>query len=196
MHRYYLFYKPFQVLSQYQDAEGKAGIGSVCKLPPRVYPVGRLDYDSEGLLLLTSNPRVNAALLHPSQRHERAYYAQVEGMLTAPALALLEAGVQISVEGKAYRTLPAQASLLEAPPALPPRQPPIRHRASVPTSWLSLVLMEGKNRQVRKMTAAVGHPTLRLVRWRIGQLLVEGLEPGQLLELPEKTFLRKLGLMG
>ncbi|WP_439557515.1 pseudouridine synthase, partial [Dyadobacter sp.] len=129
-----------------------------------IYPVGRLDADSEGLLLLTNDNFLKTKLLEPRNKHTRTYYVQVEGEITAEACEQLSRGVVISINGKAYKTLPANARVIEEPP-LPERNPPIRFRKNIPTTWLALTLREGKNRQVRRMTAAVGFPTLRLARW-------------------------------
>jgi len=134
-----------------------------------IYPVGRLDADSEGLLLLTNDNYLKTKLLEPRNKHTRTYYVQVEGEISKEACGELSAGVAISINGKSYRTLPAKAHQI-AEPTLPERNPPIRFRQHIPTSWLSLTLHEGKNRQVRRMTAAVGFPTLRLVRWSIGKI--------------------------
>jgi 23S rRNA pseudouridine2457 synthase len=159
--------KPYGMLSQFTPEPGSrwrplAGLG----LPPSVYPVGRLDADSEGLLLLTDEPGFAAALLEPDRGHGREYWVQVEGVPTAACLRRLEGGVEIG----GRRTRPCRARALDPAPDFPPRVPPIRVRKSVPDTWISLELTEGKNRQVRRMTAAVGHPTLRLVRVRIGGL--------------------------
>jgi 23S rRNA pseudouridine2457 synthase len=175
---YYLIYKPFQVLSQFSAVEGKETLADYFDFPKDVYPIGRLDYDSEGLLLLTNDKTLNAKLLEPAKAHEREYWVQVEGSITPEALGQLSKGVSIQIDGKTHHTLPAKAIALSAEPNLPARNPPIRYRQNIPTSWLSLTLQEGKNRQVRRMTAAVGFPTLRLVRWRLGRLTVSGLEPG------------------
>lgn len=134
-----------------------------------IYPVGRLDADSEGLLLLTNDNFLKTKLLEPRNRHTRTYYVQVEGEVTDEACRQLSSGVNISINGKQYKTLPAEISKI-AEPELPERNPPIRFRKNIPTSWLSVTLHEGKNRQVRRMTAAVGFPTLRLVRWSIGKI--------------------------
>jgi 23S rRNA pseudouridine2457 synthase len=144
-----------------------------------VYPVGRLDYDSEGLLLLTNDKSLNAQLLHPQRAHERVYWVQVEGAVTPDALERLNKGVVINIDGKQHKTLPAKARLITEEPDLPPRNPPIRFRQHIPVSWISLSLTEGKNRQVRRMTAAVGFPTLRLVRWQIRAATIWGLLPGE-----------------
>lgn len=158
-----------------------------------VYPVGRLDSDSEGLLLLTSDKQLNHRLLNPKFRHNRTYYVQVDGTLTTEACQQLSAGVTISVDGKAYHTLPADARPL-VEPNLPERTPPIRYRANIPTSWLSISLHEGKNRQVRRMTAAVGFPTLRLVRWAIEDLTADNMVPGQVLQLSRTDIMQGLRL--
>ncbi len=192
---YFLIYKPFGMLAQF-SAEGDKP--TLADLPQRfakdVYPVGRLDADSEGLLLLTSDTTLNNRLLNPRFRHKRTYWVQVEGTVTDEALLLLAEGLTISIDGKPYQTLPANAHRLPDEPTLFPRNPPIRFRASIPTSWLSLTLHEGKNRQVRRMTAAVGFPTLRLVRWAIEGLTAEGMRPGDVRELDRQTLWRALRL--
>lgn len=146
---------------------------------PEVYPVGRLDRDSEGLMLLTNHGRIQHQLSDPRYGHPRTYWVQVERIPTAAALEQLCQGVEI----KQYRTRPAQVQRLLEDPDLPPRDPPIRYRKTVPTTWLEITLTEGRNRQVRRMTAAVGHPTLRLVRVAIAHLQLQGLQPGQWREL-------------
>jgi 23S rRNA pseudouridine2457 synthase len=180
-----LFHKPYGVLSQFTPEPGSAwGCLADHINVPGVYAAGRLDADSEGLLLLTAHGRLQQRLTDPRWGHWRRYWAQVEGLPNAASLQALREGVII--QGK--RTLPARARSLEDP-AIPPRQPPIRQRAAIPTSWLELELREGRNRQVRRMTAAVGLPTLRLLRVAIDLmdggpcLSLEGLEPGQWREL-------------
>jgi 23S rRNA pseudouridine2457 synthase len=173
--------KPYGVLSQFTPEPGSrwrtlADFG----LPARVYPLGRLDADSEGLLLLTDEAGLNAKLLDPKHGHRREYWAQVERVPTAATLAQLAKG-GLKLDG--HPTRPCRARLLETPPVMPPRDPPIRLRKSVPDAWLALELVEGKNRQVRRMTAAVGHPTLRLLRVRIGNFLLGELPPGTWREL-------------
>ncbi len=172
--------KPYDVLSQFTpELPGQRTLAE-CGLPPKVYPIGRLDRDSEGLLLLTNESSLVSRLLEPKAGHPREYWAQVEGIPSAEALEHLQRG---GLELRDHRCLPCKAYLLAHEPELPPRTPPIRFRANIPTSWLSLELTEGKNRQVRRMTAAVGYPTLRLVRVRIGQYYLASLAPGEWLEL-------------
>lgn len=175
------FHKPYGVLSQFTPEPGSrwrtlAEFG----LPAGVYALGRLDADSEGLLLLSDEPGLNTQLLDPAQAHRREYWAQVEGQPDATALARLERG---GIKVDDYKTRPCRARVLEPAPAVPPRDPPIRFRKNVPDTWLALELIEGKNRQVRRMTAAVGHPTLRLLRVRIGEFQLGGLPPGKWREL-------------
>lgn len=193
---YYLFYKPFQTLTQFSAVEGKKTLSDYLPdIKKDVYPVGRLDYDSEGLLLLTNDKQLNHRLLNPLFLHEREYWAQVEGIATDTALQQLSKGVSITIDGKAYRTKKANAFLLPGEPDVPERYPPIRVRQSIPVSWLSLCLVEGKNRQVRKMTAAVNLPTLRLIRYRIGSVTIGGMQPGELVTatpaITEQLFIRK-----
>lgn len=164
------FHKPYDVLTQFRpDHPGQRTLAEF-GFPAGVYPIGRLDRDSEGLLLLSDEPAWTARLLEPRRAHPREYHVQVEGIVTPDALERLSNGVVI----RGHQTAPARARALEAP-GWPDRVPPIRHRLSVPDSWLSLELTEGKNRQVRRMTAAVGLPTLRLLRVRIGRLSLAGL---------------------
>ncbi len=173
MPRLILFNKPYGVLCQFSDdGSGKPTLAQYVKVPG-VYPAGRLDTDSEGLLLLTDDGKLQARIADPQFKLAKTYLAQVEGVPDAAALEALRRGVQL----KDGLTRPAAAEAAP-PPALWPRDPPIRVRVAIPDSWIKLTLREGKNRQVRRMTAAVGFPTLRLVRWGIGEWSVEGLEPG------------------
>jgi len=174
--RVLVLFKPYGHVSRFQDEAGHPGLATLVPVPG-VYAAGRLDHDSEGLLLLTDDGALAHALTDPACAHARRYWVQVEGVPDAGALEALARGVV--VQGR--RTRPAQARLLADEPPLPPRTPPIRFRKRVPTAWLELVLREGRNRQVRRMTAAVGHPTLRLVRCAVGPLRLEGLglAPGE-----------------
>lgn len=161
------FHKPFGVLCQFTpDQPGQRTLGDF-GFPAGVYPVGRLDMDSEGLLLLSDEPGFNNRLLDPKTAHPRTYWSQVEGIPTAREIGQLARG---GLEIQGHRTLPCGVRLLDHEPDLPPRDPPVRFRKAIPTSWLELTLVEGKNRQVRRMTAAVGFPTLRLMRVAIGRL--------------------------
>lgn len=173
-------HKPYGVLSQFTPEPGSRWRTLAdFHLPPKVYALGRLDADSEGLLLLSDEPGLNTQLLDPDAAHRREYWVQVERIPTAAALGQLTRGVKIG----AYATRPCTVRRLGPAPAVPPREPPIRARKSVPDCWLALELVEGKNRQVRKMTAAIGHPTLRLLRVRIGQFKLGDLAPGRWREL-------------
>ncbi|PJF31495.1 MAG: pseudouridine synthase [Candidatus Thermofonsia Clade 1 bacterium] len=168
------FWKPYGVLTQFTDPEGRPTLADY--IPVRdVYSVGRLDYDSEGLLLLTNNSALIARLTHPRYAHPKTYLVQVERVPSEADLDRLRAGIQL----KDGLTRPAKVRLLENPPDLPERTPPIRYRANVPTAWLQITLTEGKKRQIRRMTAAIGYPTLRLVRVAIGNITLEGLRVGE-----------------
>jgi 23S rRNA pseudouridine2457 synthase len=180
--KYIIFYKPYGVLSQFTDdsASPRPTLKEYIDIP-EIYSVGRLDFDSEGLLLLTNDGQLKHHLIDPQFEHLRTYWVQVEKIPTEEALQQLRDGVTI----QGYCTKPAIAKLLDTEPDLPERQPPIRFRASIPTAWLELKLTEGKNRQVRKMTAAVGFPTLRLVRFAIAHLSLENLNVGQWRDLTQ-----------
>lgn len=174
-YQYILFYKPYGVLSQFtKDTPTRSTLKDYIEVPD-IYPVGRLDWDSEGLLLLTNHGQLQHRLCDPRFGHERTYWVQVERIPDAAALTQLQEGVII----QDYRTRPAKVRLLPIEPPLPKRDPPIRFRKNVPTAWLEMTLKEGKNRQVRRMTAAVGFPTLRLVRVSIAHLHLDNLQPGQ-----------------
>ena len=173
-----IFCKPYKVLSSFTDLEGRPTVGDYVDVPG-VYAAGRLDYDSEGLLLLTSDGHLAHRITHPRYKLEKVYLAQVENIPDAIALDRLRRGVVV----KGQRTRPAQAELLPDEPDLFPRPEPIRYRQNIPTAWLKITLREGRKRQVRKMTAAVGHPTLRLIRVAIGPLALDKLTPGQWREL-------------
>jgi 23S rRNA pseudouridine2457 synthase len=184
MHQYYILYKPYQVISQFTSREGHRTLKDIFTVPDDCYPVGRLDQDSEGLLILTNDATLNHRLLNPKFAHEREYWVQVEGVITSDAIHRLQSGVTISVDGRPYRTRPSHVRTFPTPPNVPDRQPPIRYRVSIPTSWISITLSEGKNRQVRKMTAQTGFPTLRLIRYRIERVTLDGLAPGEMRTLP------------
>jgi 23S rRNA pseudouridine2457 synthase len=169
------FHKPYGVLSQFTPEPGSAWRTLAdFDLPKNVYALGRLDADSEGLLLLSDEAGMNSRLLDPRHAHRRQYWVQVEGIPDATTLDRLSRGVRIGD----YDTRPATVCLLGTPPSLPPRNPPVRFRKTVPDCWIVIELIEGKNRQVRRMTAAVGHPTLRLLRARIGRFELGSLAPG------------------
>jgi 23S rRNA pseudouridine2457 synthase len=194
MLRYFALYKPYGVISQFTSEGDHDTLASLkYDFPKDVYPVGRLDTDSEGLLLLTNDTRVNNLLLNPAAKHRRTYLAQVEGEIGNEALEKLEAGITINEKGKVYKTLPAKLSKI-AVPELPERNPPIRTRLSIPTSWIEVNLVEGKNRQVRRMTASVGFPTLRLVRVSIEDLILSKQESGFVEEIEKHSFYKSLKL--
>ncbi len=178
-----LFNKPFGVLSQFTPEAGHKALDEF-HFPPGVYAAGRLDHDSEGALLLTDNGKLIKKLLDPKFEHPRTYLAQVDGQITPEAVKKLSAGVDIH----GYHTKPCKARIVEAPDWIWERNPPVRFRANIPTSWVELTLIEGKNRQVRHMTAAVGFPTLRLVRVKIGNIPLGGLKPGEWWEVTDKVI--------
>lgn len=169
-----LFNKPYGVLSQFTPEAGHRALDEF-GFPPGVYAAGRLDHDSEGALLLTDEGPLVKRLLDPKYEHPRTYWAQVDGQITQEAVRQLMRGVNL----KGYRTKPCRAEIIDEPEGLWDRVPPIRYRANIPTSWVALTLIEGKNRQVRHMTATVGFPTLRLIRAQIGKLSLDGLQPGE-----------------
>lgn len=188
--RYVKLFKPYDVLTQFTDASGRATLKDFVPLPG-VYPVGRLDRDSEGLLLLTDDGALAHRLTDPRFEHPKTYLAQVEHVPDEAALEALRRGVVL----KDGLTRPAEAELLAEAPALPDRPVPIRFRKNVPTAWIRLVLREGRNRQVRRMTAAVGHPTLRLVRVAVGPIELGDLVPGEWRELSAEER-EALGIRG
>ena len=173
------FNKPYGVLSQFTPDGSSNRTMAEFGFPKGVYPIGRLDADSEGLILLSDEPGLNTRLLHPTRGHERCYWVQVEKIPAPDALGRLERGVEI----QGYRTLPCTTKLLDPQPDVTPRDPPIRVRRSIPDCWIAMELVEGKNRQVRRMTAAIGHPTLRLMRVRIGRFELGSLAAGMWREL-------------
>jgi len=171
------------MLSQFSGDGSKPVLKDLRNFQRDIYPVGRLDHDSEGLLLLTNDRTLNDRLLNPKNRHRRTYLVQVDGDITEGALRDLAQGLTITVEGKSHRTAPGAVKKLETPPHVPEREPPVRFRKSIPTSWIELTLTEGKNRQVRKMTAAAGFPTLRLIRKSIEKLELGNMRPGEVIEI-------------
>ncbi len=192
MNRYFIIHKPYNVLSQFSKEGDKQTLADYFDVPKDVYPVGRLDYDSEGLLILTNDKELNHRLLNPKFKHEREYWVQVEGTITAEALHNLQTGVIISVDGKQHKTLPCKASAFNDEPKVFERNPAIRFRKNIPVSWISLSLFEGKNRQVRRMTAKVGFPTLRLIRYRIEKVTIDKLQPGEMREMRKDEIYKEL----
>ncbi len=179
-YQYILFYKPFQVLSQFSEEGSKKTLADFLKgIQKNIYPVGRLDFDSEGLLLLTNDTALNQKLLQPKFAHQKTYFVQVEGTPKDDDIAALRKGVSIAVNGKKHQTLPAIVRLIDEPKNLPERNPPVRFRKNIPTAWMAITIGEGKNRQVRKMTATIGFPTLRLIRMSIGNLEIANMQPGE-----------------
>jgi len=193
--KYYLLYKPYDVLSQFtKELPTHRTLKDCYDFPSDVYSVGRLDRDSEGLLILTNDNHLKHRILDPSFRHQRTYWVQVENIPTPTALQQLEQGVLIRIKKKNYTTLPATVTLLGVDPVIPERQPPIRVRKKIPTAWIQLTLTEGKNRQVRRMCAAVGYPVLRLVRASIEAVELGDLQPSEVREMSKKEIYQQLKL--
>ena len=192
MYRYYIIYKPYHTLSQFTSTGGKKSLSDYFKVESDVYSIGRLDYDSEGLLILSNDPSLNHRLLNPRFKHEREYWVQVDGEITEDALEKIRNGVKINVDGKLYTTLPSKVQKFNLEPVVTERIPPIRFRKNIPTSWVSICLTEGKNRQVRKMMAAVGFPILRLIRYRIENLVLDNMKPGEIRSLTMETMVKQL----
>jgi len=195
MEKYYIIYKPVGMLSQFSTDGNLTVLGDLFPFEKDIYPVGRLDADSEGLLILTNDKSLNNSLLNPSKKHSRTYLIQVEGEFTEEAIIQIQKPFDIKIKkGKTHRTLPCTAKILKQPPVLPERDPPIRFRKNKPTSWISITLIEGKNRQVRKMTAKMGFPTLRLVRTQIEQLTLENLENTMVKDMNKQLIYQLLKL--
>ena len=192
-HRYFLIHKPFKVLSQFSDEGVNKGLSSIYDVQKDVYPVGRLDLDSEGLLILTNDKQLNNKLLNPKFRHQRTYWAQVEGIPKEDELQKFRKGLSINLKGKIYSTLPAEVEIVE--PVLEERIPPVNHAKHPVKCWLQIKLIEGKNRQVRKMTASIGHPTLRLIRIGIEEVFLHPLKSGEITEISGNVLYKKLKLL-
>ena len=169
------------MLSQFSPEGERLTLASLFDFPKDIYPVGRLDAESEGLLLLTNDKEINHRLLNPKFKHRRTYLTQLDGDITPEAVQLLSKGVTISVDSKPHKTMPAAVKKFTGEPDLPERNKPIRFRKNIPTSWIEITLYEGKNHQVRKMTAAVGFPTLRLVRISIEGITLGNMQPGEII---------------
>ncbi len=193
--RYFALNKPYGMLSQFSHEGNNKSLADLdFKFPKDVYPIGRLDSDSEGLILLSNDPSLNHSLLAPVKAHWRKYLIQVEGIIAEKDCIPLREGVSFTINGKSYTSLPCRAEPVSKPLDVSERNPPVRFRKNVPTSWLIMELREGKNRQVRKMTAAVGFPTLRLIRIGIEKLGLDEIQPGGVIEYERAVFLRKLNL--
>ena len=189
--KYFIFHKPYRVLSQFSP-EGDKIVLSQYGFPKNVYPLGRLDYDSEGLLILTDDKALNHLLLDPKYEHEKTYLVQLEGIMDKKAMDQLRTGTTIRVGGKSVKTRPAKIQKVD--PVIPERNPPVRFRKNIPTQWYEIKITEGKNRQVRKMCASVGFPVLRLIRVAIEELRLEGLGEGEKIELSRNSIYSKLGI--
>ena len=191
--RYFIINKPYKVLSQYTNVIGNKGLGSIFRIPKGIYAVGRLDLDSEGLLILTNDKKLNNFLLNPENEHKRTYHVEVEGTPSTAVLNVLSEGISITIDGKLYRTKKAEVRILKDYD-FPERSPAVNRIKHPETSWIEVILTEGKNRQVRKMTAKVGHPTLRLIRVGIESLALHPLMPGQIVMISKKVLYKKLKL--
>ncbi len=193
-HHYYVVNKPYDMLCQF--SKEKADDYTLADLgfdfPVDAYPVGRLDKDSEGLLIVSNDKSLNTSLLDPENKHKRSYWVQVEGIPTPSALKEIRKGMEISVDGKPYTTIPAEVLLLPTAPDVPERKPPVRFRANIPTSWAIITLVEGKNRQVRRMWAKVGFPVLRLIRVSIENLELENIRSSKVIEMTQKDIYKIL----
>jgi len=191
---YYIIHKPYKILSQFSNEGNNVGLGEVFKgLPKNVYPVGRLDLDSEGLLILTNDKSLNAQLLNPKNNHKRTYWVEVDGEPNAESLISLREGLEININGKKHLTKKAEVKVIK--PDISEREPPVNYVKHPKRSWLSISLTEGKNRQVRRMTAKIGHPTLRLIRVSIEDLRLDPLQSGDITQISEKVIYKKLKLL-
>lgn len=192
MNFYFIIYKPYGVLSQFSSALNKQTLKDFFDVPEDVYAIGRLDEDSEGLLILSNDKILNNKLLHPSFEHVREYLVQVDGVMNEHAIMLLQQGLEINISGKLYTTKKCFAELLKEHPEVAERNPPIRVRKNIPTSWIKIRLTEGKNRQVRKMCAKAGFPVLRLIRIAIEDIQLGKLQPAEMIQLSKNVVYKKL----
>ncbi len=190
---YYAIYKPFKVLCQFTSTDNKTNLSDLYDFSKNVYPVGRLDYESEGLLLLTNDNYLKTKLLTPSNKHQRTYFVQVEGIPNESNLSELIYGVDINIKGKISNVKANYVGVITEP-RLPERNPPIRYRANVPTSWISITITEGKYHQIRKMTAKIGFPTLRLVRYAIEDINLDIIKLSEINPFSKKSIYRLLNL--
>ncbi|MEX0812059.1 MAG: pseudouridine synthase [Chitinophagales bacterium] len=193
--KYYIAYKPFNCVTQFTPAfqSDKSTLKDFFNVEKDVYPIGRLDADSEGLLLLSNDKALNFKFLNPENEHARTYWAQVEGQIDQKAISALEKGPVIRINKKDYKCKASKARIIETP-QVPERNPPVRFRKNIPTSWIEITLTEGKNRQVRKMCAAVGFPCLRLIRVSMENLKLPKMEPGKIWPLEHSNLYQKLGV--
>ena len=189
MKYYFAIFKPYEVLCQFTpEKESDLTLKNLFDFPPDVYPIGRLDKDSEGLLFLTNDNAWKNWITNPKNKISKTYFCQLEGAITASAIEMLVAGPIITVNGKKYKTQNCKATQIPEPPSIPERSTPIRYRKTVPTSWISISIEEGKNRQVRKMCAAIGFPVLRLIRYSIGNFSLDLLKSKQIKEFKTKPI--------
>lgn len=191
-YKYFIANKPFNTLCQFSGSEGKSTLKDFFNFDKDVYPLGRLDYDSEGLLIFTNDNYLKTQLLNPENERNKTYLVQVEGEMTESAILELKNGVIINVNGNQYKTKPAKAELINNLLEIPERVPPIRFRKNINTSWLKITITEGKNRQIRKMAAKVGFPTLRLIRISIEGIELGNLKPGEVKMMSRKKIYEKL----
>jgi 23S rRNA pseudouridine2457 synthase len=192
LNNYFIAYKPFHVLCQFTSEGDKKTLKDFFDVPRNIYPVGRLDYDSEGLIILTNDKKLNHLLLNPVHGHEREYWVQVEGLISHEAINKLINGIAINIDGKMFQTKKCKAEKFFETPLVRQRIPPIRFRKNLPDSWIKIILTEGKNRQVRKMTAGAGHPTLRLIRTRIESVTLAQLQPGEMKSVSQQELYKLL----
>jgi 23S rRNA pseudouridine2457 synthase len=190
-HLYFIIHKPYRILSQFSPGEMHPGLGSLYDLPKNVYPVGRLDHDSEGLLILTNDKQLTEALLNPTKGHWRKYHVEIDGVPDNQSLEKLSAGIAIRIKGKIHHSLPCKLRRIQND-HIAERDPPVNRVKHPVTSWLEIQLREGKNRQVRKMLAAIGHPVLRLIRTSIEDLEIGEMLPGDITQISRRVIYKKL----